>query len=214
MGFPFLGWFFKRIGCGILGVHFSLIYCQIQAIILNIMFDHCFYILLLLLTTKLLWWTIELLLSIRLGVKIIEYQLRDPPRQFMKSKRSIARLQCRTYRCHIKFKKRNIHRRSRCHIKSKKRNKHRRSQRLQHCKLKSLLFLCGWSSYAAMMTHVQSLLQCLHQPPISHDLEIMAKQAKILSQLIIQRVATWNSSKWYREFQSRKVLCLSVSRKF
>jgi hypothetical protein len=39
----------------------------------------------------------------------------------MKSKRSIARLQRRTYRCHIKFKKRNKHRQSRRHIKFKKR---------------------------------------------------------------------------------------------
>ncbi len=164
------------------------------------MFNHCFYILLLLLTTELPWWTIELLLSIQLRVKIIKYQLRDPPQQFMKSKRSIARLQRRTYRCQIKFKKRNKHRRSRCHIKFKKRNKHRRSQHLQHRKLKSLLFLCGWSSYAATMPHIQSLLQCLHQPPVSHDLEIMAKQA-LWDHLVENFIPTHNPARCYMELQ-------------
>jgi hypothetical protein len=164
------------------------------------MFDHRFYILLILLTTKLPWWTIELLLSIQLGVKIIEYQLRDPPWQFMKSKRSIARLQCRMYRCHIKFKKRNKHRRSCCHIKFKKRNKHRRLQRLQHPKLKSFMFLCRWSSYAATMPHVQLLLQCLHQPPVSHDLEIMAKQA-LWDHLVENFIPTHNPAHCYMELQ-------------
>ncbi len=130
MGFPLLGWFFKRLGCGLLGVHFSLIYCQIQAIIFNIMFDHRFYILMLLFTTELSWWTIKLLLSIPLGVEITIYQLKDPPRRcIMKLKRSIARLQRRTLHCHIKFKKGN---------------NHRRLQRLPRRKMNYFLFLCGW----------------------------------------------------------------------
>ena len=128
------------------------------------MFDHHFYILLLLFTTKLSWWTIKLLLSIRLGVEIIIYQLKDTPRRcIMKSKRSIAKLQHRMPRRHIKFKKGN---------------NHRQLRRLQRRKMNSFLILCGWSSYAETMPHVHLLLQCLHQPPVSHDLEIMAKQAQ------------------------------------
>ncbi len=49
-------------------------------------------------------------------------------------------------------------------------------------KMNSFLFLCGWSSYAETMPHVHSLLQCLHQPPVSHDLEFMAKQAQWVNQ--------------------------------
>jgi hypothetical protein len=118
----------------------------------------------------------------------------------MKSKRSIARLQRRTYCRHIKFKKRNKHRQSHCHIKFKKRNKHRRSQHLQHHKLKSLLFLCGWSSCAATMPHVQSLLQCLHQPPVSHDFKIMAKQA-LWDHLVENFIPTHNPAHCYMELQ-------------
>jgi hypothetical protein len=154
------------------------------------MFDHCFYILLLLFTTKLLWWTIERLLSIQLGVKIIIYQLKDPPRRrIMKSKRSIARLQRRMLHCHIKFKKGNNHRRSRC---------------LQRQKMKSFLFLCGWSSYAETMPHVHSLLQCLHQPPVSHDLEIMAKQAQ-WNHLVEKFIETHNPARSYKELQQQVI---------
>ncbi len=141
-------------------------------------------------TTKLSWWTIELLLSIRLGVKITIYQLEDPPRRHvMKSKRSIARLQCRTPRCHIKFKKGNNHRRSRC---------------LQRRKMNSFLFLCGWSSYAETMPHVHSLLQCLHQPPVSHDLEFMAKQAQ-WDYLVEKFIATHNLACSYMELQQQVI---------
>jgi hypothetical protein len=146
------------------------------------MFDHGFYILLLLFTTELSWWTIELLLSIRLGVEIIIYQLKDTPwRRVMKLKRSIARLQRRTPRCHIKFKKGN---------------NHRRSRRLQRLKMNSFLFLCGWSSYAETMPHVHLLLQCLHQPPVSHGLEIMAKQAQ-WDYLVENFIATHNPARSY-----------------
>ena len=154
------------------------------------MFDHCFYILLLLFTTELLWWTIKLLLSIRLGVEITIYQLKDPPRRrIMKSKRSIARLQRRMPRCHIKFKKGN---------------NHRRSRRLPHRKMNSFLFLCGWSSYAETMPHVHSLLPCLHQPPVSHDLEFMAKQAQ-WDYLVENFIATHNPARSYMELQQQVI---------
>ena len=144
----------------------------------------------LLFTTELSWWTIELLLSIRLGVKITIYQLKDPPRRrIMKSKRSIARLQRRTP-CH--------------HIKFKKGNNHRRSQRLQHCKMNSFLFLCGWSSHAETMPHVHLLLQCLHQPPVSHDLEFMAKQAQ-WDYLVEKFIATHNPACSYMELQQQVI---------
>ncbi len=154
------------------------------------MFDHCFYILLLLFTTKLLWWTIKLLLSIQLGVKITIYQLKDPPwRRVMKSKRSIATLQRRMLRCHIKFKKGNSH---------------RQLQRLQHRKMNSFLFLCGWSSYAETMLHVHSLLQCLHQPPVSHDFMFMVKQAQ-WDYLIENFIATHNPVRSYMELQQQVI---------
>ncbi len=154
------------------------------------MFAHRFYILLLLFTTKLLWWTIKLLLSIQLRVKITIYQLKDPPqRRVMKSKRSIARLQCRMPRCHIKFKKGN---------------NHRQSRRLQHRKMNSFLFLCGWSSYAETMPHVHLLLQCLHQPPVSHDLEFMAKQAK-WDYLVENFIATHNPARSYMKLQQQVI---------
>ena len=154
------------------------------------MFDHHFYILLLLFTTKLSWWTIKLLLSIRLGVKITIYQLKNPPWcRVMKLKRSIARLQRRTP-CH--------------HIKFKKGNNHRRSRRLQRSKMNSFLFLCRWSSYAETMPHVHLLLQCLHQPPVSHDLEIMAKQAQ-WDYLVEKFIATHNPACSYMELQQQVI---------
>ncbi len=154
------------------------------------MFDHRFYILLLLFTTELLWWTIELLLSNRLGVETTIYQLKDTPqRHIMKSKRSIARLQCRMLRCHIKFKKGN---------------NHKQSRRLQHRNMNSFLFLCGWSSYAETMLHVHLLLQCLHQPPVSHDLEFMAKQAQ-WDYLIEKFIATHNPAQSYMELQQQVI---------
>jgi hypothetical protein len=159
------------------------------------MLDHCFYILLLLFTTELSWWTIELLLSIQLGVQITIYQLKDPPRcHVMKSKRSIARLQHRTPRHHIKFKKGNNHRRSRS---------------LQRRKMNSFLFLCGWSSYAETMLHVHLLLQCLHQPPVSHDLEFMAKQAQ-WGYLIEKFIATHNPARSYMELQQQVILRVPI----
>jgi hypothetical protein len=148
------------------------------------MFDHRFYNLLLLFTTELSWWTIELLLSIQLGVEITIYQLKDPPwRRIMKLKRSIARLQCRTPRRHVKFKKGN---------------NHRQSRHLQRRKMNSFLFLCGWSSYAETMPHVHLLLQCLHQPPVSHDLEFMAKQAQwdyLVEKFITNHHCPWSGLK-------------------
>ncbi len=107
----------------------------------------------------------------------------------MKSKRSIARLQRRMLRCHIKFKKRT---------------NHRRLRHLQRCKMNSFLFLCGWSSYAETMPHVHSLLQCLHQPPVSHDLEIMAKQAQ-WNYLVEKFVATHNPARYYMELQQQVI---------
>ncbi len=144
----------------------------------------------LLFTTELSWWTIELLLSIRLGVEITIYQLKDPPRRrIMKSKRSIARLQRRMLRCHIKFKKGN---------------NHRRLRRLPRRKMKYFLFLCGWSSYAETMPHVHLLLQCLHQPPVSHDLEFMAKQAQ-WDYLVENFIATHNPAHSYMELQQQVI---------
>jgi hypothetical protein len=107
----------------------------------------------------------------------------------MKLKRSIARLQRRTPRRHIKFKNGN---------------NHRLSRRLQRCKMNSFLFLCGWSSYAETMPHVHLLLQCLHQPPVSHDLEIMAKQAQWDYQ-VENFIATHNPARSYMELQQQVI---------
>jgi hypothetical protein len=107
----------------------------------------------------------------------------------MKLKRSIARLQHRMPRRHIKFKKGN---------------NRRRLWRLQRCKMNSFLFLCGWSSYAETMPHVHSLLQCLHQPPVSHDLEFVAKQAQ-WDYLVEKIIAAHNPVRSYMELQQQVI---------
>ncbi len=97
--------------------------------------------------------------------------------------KAMAYDKCRTPRCHIKFKKGN---------------NHRRSRRLQHRKMNSFLFMCGWSSYAETMLHVHSLLQCLHQPPVSQDLESMAKQAQwdyLVEKFITNHHCPWSGLK-------------------
>jgi hypothetical protein len=70
--------------------------------------------------------------------------------------------------------------------------------------MNSFLFLCGWSSYAETMPHVHSLLQCLHHPPVSHDLEIMVKQAQ-WDYLIEKFIATHNPACSYIELQQQVI---------
>jgi hypothetical protein len=86
----------------------------------------------------------------------------------------------------------------------KKGNNQRRSWRLQHCKMNSFLFLCGWSSYAETMPHIHLLLLCLHQPPVSHDLEFMAKQTQ-WDYLIEKIIATHNPERSYMELQHQVI---------
>jgi hypothetical protein len=64
--------------------------------------------------------------------------------------------------------------------------------------------LCGWLSYAETMPHVHLLVQCLHQPPVSHDLEFMAKQAQ-WDYLVENFIATHNPVCSYMELQQQVI---------
>ena len=51
---------------------------------------------------------------------------------------------------------------------------------------------------------LSSLLQCLHQPPVSHDLEFMAKQAQ-WDYLVEKFIATHNPACSYMELQQQVI---------
>ena len=107
MQLSFVGWFFKRVDCGFLGAHFSLIFCEIQQFLLIMLsclalprFTCRFYILIILFSLGIPWSYIDFF---SLGFDVIHSQALPQPRCPVHI-RNVARSQCRSSRCHTKFK--------------------------------------------------------------------------------------------------------------
>ena len=99
----FVGWFFKRVGCGFFGAHFSLIFFQIQQFLSKMLrclalprFTCRFYVLIILLSLCIPWSNIDFFSS---GFDVIHSQALLQPRCPVHI-RNVARSQCRSSRCH------------------------------------------------------------------------------------------------------------------
>ncbi len=89
------------------------------------------------------WWAVDLLSS---GVSLINTLFPDPPKPCVKLK-NLARIQRHLHHCHPTI----------CHCKFK-------SPHMQ-ARHSNFGVLGGWASLPMIMPHVQSLLDCLVQPP-------------------------------------------------
>ena len=152
MWISFYGWFLKRVGCGLLGSLFSLLFCQIQDFLsllsCCLKLKHLFYVLGLLLTLGLPWCMVHFVSS---GVDLLESCLLPIPSQRPISITDATRLQHRSYRRHVKFKTTSL----KTHHHWKATRHHLNATRLDR-----------WGSLPELFLHVQPLLGCFPSPPV------------------------------------------------
>jgi hypothetical protein len=129
-----------------------------------------FNILGLLLTLGIPWYTTD---CFSLGIDVIESLMPIPSQSPIKISNA-ARLQCRSYRCHTKFKP-----------PPSQTLKPRNGQR----KKKKKAALCEWASMPDLMPHIQTLLKCFQKPP-----DVLVSHAKVFEVL-------WVEANWERVLQ-------------
>jgi hypothetical protein len=109
-------------------------------------FSHCFYVMGLLFTLCLPWYTVDHFSS---GFDLLKSHL-PTSTQYTKKLKNIARLQCRSY-CHCTKFKRMPTQNLQCN-------------NMKPCQLAAVLG--GWASLPELLPRVQPLFQCFPNPPV------------------------------------------------